>query len=261
LFHERKYHKIEAFMEGTRKQLIEIVKEANRSLVADNPSLSLLQHGALSKDDWRAFAIQRFLIATPFEGLLREGIRKAAEHRLDALQSSLEKNLHDEIGIDENGSVRADRAHSTWRKEFYAALGIVEQELAMVQPIQGTAKYLLTLQQIINGDVFVIAGALLVLEATIPGEFRKLQEGRDRVFPEAFVESPDDSDEVRESKKRARLYIDDHIWHDARSHYPDLLSAIVSSVSTAHGLESVKEGMAKVGRAKKAFYDDLGRIF
>lgn len=241
-----------------RRFLVDLAKEATREIVQNNEVLDTVRRGELSPEQWQTFAEQRYLAAIPFEDLLRAGVEKAREMGDEELASTLEENLRDEMGIDENGVQNPEKSHTTWRRDFYKAIGVDEATLKQREQLTGTEEYSRTLQDLINkGDAVAIAGALLVLEASIPAEFKKIKDGRDKTFAETFVDQPNDSEEIKVAKAKARLYLDDHISHDAASHYPDLLKALGKYAYSQETAARVQFGAHEITNAKRKFYASL----
>ncbi len=234
-----------------------MVTEATKEFV-NNEVLDALKNGEFSSEQWQIFAEQRYLAALSFEKLLEAGISEAKRIGDKDLEKTLQSNLNDELGIDQNGERVPEKAHETWRKDFYEALGVSEKDLKKAESFDGTKSYSKILEELIrNGDSLEIAGALLMLEGSIPVEFHKIQEGRDRSFSDAFVEKPNDSEQVKERKAKARLYIDDHIAHDASSHYPDLIRTLEKYVFDPEAFERIKQGVEKIKTGKQNFYKGL----
>ena len=240
------------------QDLFDAMKSA-REKMTENAVLAKLEVGKLTPEQWKEFAIQRYLAALNFEKLLAAGVRQAKDNGDALLAETLQSNLNDETGTVE-GKVEPKLAHTNWRKDFYAALGVSAEELKFAAPRVGTRAYVTELEHLSDDTKLKIVGALLVLEYTIPHEFKRIQTGRDASFPGAFVVQPLDTAEIREQKERARLYIDDHIAHDARSHYPDLLKALQPHLSMPANLAEVKEGIQRIAEAKRLFYADLEKI-
>lgn len=226
-----------------------------RATITSAQILSYLESGDASPDVWRAFGVQRALAAVPFEELLKAGIQKAETH--PQIQRALQQNLNDEIGVTASGQVANELSHATWRKDFYTALGISEDELMSAAPHPATTEYFNRLREVENENCFVISGAILAFEFSIPLEFKKMQTGRNKTFPEIFVAADSDSPEVRESKLRACKYIDDHIVHDAQAHYPDLLKAIEASIDTEEQLQDVLRGARAITMTKANFLNAM----
>lgn len=241
-----------------KRVLAGMVRETILATVSENKFLDQLEAGELDTVAWKNFATQRYVTALPFSELLRVGVAAAQASGDEALARVLAANLRDELGIDAAGVVHTERAHETWRKNFYAALGVTETTLTQVVPLSGTARYLRVMTDLQKeADSLVIAGALLALEGSIPHEFRRVQIGRDKNFAAQFVAAPVDTPAVLARKAAARQYIDDHIIHDAGAHYPDLLHALEKYVDDAAALARLTRGATMITRAKKAFYDCL----
>ena len=231
------------------------LKDITKQMI-DNPILAMIEVGIFTVEEWRAFAVQRYLAACYFEELLKAGIKKAKMCGEIEIMTALAANLRDEEGIDEKGNFLPTGSHEKWRQDFYNALGLDNQLLAAAVPLVETVEYSAALKDLIdNQELFVIVGAILLLEYSIPEEFKRLQIGRDKVFPDQFVLQSSDSIEDRKRKGHARLYIDHHILHDANSHYPDLEQAIVKSIKNSESLEQILAGMEIIKSAKQKFYN------
>lgn len=213
--------------------------------------LDILAQGKLPKEDWIIFAVQRYLAASHFEKLLEAGLSKAESGSPLAL--ALQNNLNDEHGDNE------EHSHATWRKDFYNTIGATEQVIQKSVLLEGTQFYFDELTKIAQENVLKIAGALLVLEFTIPYEFKKIQLGRDKTFENEFIDKLNDSEKLKLKKAKARMYIDDHILHDARSHYPELLSALEPYLTNHDDYVQIKEGIVWVTNAKQKFYESLDK--
>lgn len=244
---------------GVEQLLRSRLKETTERMIA-NPVLDAIENGELTQNEWREFAKQRYLAALHFEELLEAGIKKAQEMQDQKLAEVLAENLRDEQGVDEQGQPKEDGSHEKWRQDFYNALGLDGHALSTAEPLEGTKKYDETLKKLIDSaDGLTVAGALLMQEYSIVREFIRIQKGRDRAFPAQFEYSDTDTDEQCRQKEAARLYIDDHIKHDAGSHYPDLLHAI-SKYSADESLAKIKNGMDVINEAKQEFYKSLEQI-
>ncbi len=223
--------------------LMDLVNKSAEEFLGENRFLDRLEVGEVTTEVWREFAVQRYAAAMPFEGLLEACKVKAEEMGDEKLTQVLLDNLRDEAGVDEAGQVVPELAHSTWRQNFYQGLGLSEVSLATIDETGGTRSYREALEELIEtGDMLQLAGAILVLEGSIPREFLRLKRGRDVVFPGLSAE--------------ARLYLDDHILHDAKSHYPDLLGALEKYAKMIVGQKKITEGVRVIAEAKKKFYQD-----
>lgn len=221
----------------------------------DNPGvakkLKYIESGEIGKDGFQRFFTQRLLATSSFENLLK---RLIVLSPTDELRSAVQDNLNDEIGVFD-GKIDPDKSHATWRRNFYQALEISDEMIAGALSGRGTEEYLQMMQEIIDGDNgYVMAGALLFLEGQIPREFRYLKVGRDLLFGEKFVDEVGDTEAVKAQKIKARTYLDDHIVHDAKAHFPQLLSALAAVGADADALLSICEGVELAKNARVAFY-------
>ena len=71
-----------------------------------------------------------------------------------------------------------------------------------------------------------------MIEGTTPYVYTQLKIARDRVFAESFHADTEDTE-------RARIYIDEHIVHDAQEHYPDMLKALRPYERQSEGYQEV----------------------
>lgn len=235
--------------------LVQAIQNCLQEIIGKNSQLENLSH--LSSTQFRIFAVQRYKAAESFEALLEKGIELSNTSTLRSLHLVLKRNLRDEQGVDSNGQVDLSRAHSTWRQDFYGRLDITDQLLTQSTAIEGTLQYQQALKGLIASDnIYLIAEALLALEASIPAEFKRIQKARDCIFPELFLDQPTDSITIKSQKQKARLYLDDHIIHDAKEHYPELLIALESSSKSAEDIIQIITGIRKVCEAKKKFYSN-----
>lgn len=193
------------------------MKDASRWLF-ECPALDAIAEGKLTRERWKQFSVERYAAASDFVELLKIGIKTATERGDTDLARTLQANLNDELGIDAEGVQHVEANHETWRKNFYRAIGVqdaaLEEHKAHTEAwLLGTRRYHEAVKILIaEGNALAIAGALFALEATIPTEFQKILAGCDSQFPNLT----DDE----------RLYLDNHIKHDAASHYPDLQKAL-----------------------------------
>ena len=228
--------------------------------IVDTPLLTVIERGELPRNIWRLFAEQRYLASRNFEALLEAGVKKSRACGYEQLAKALEENLADERGVDEHGDKRPFGSHEQWRRDYYNALGINNEMLARTQPREGTKHYDDTLLGLTEKDALVISGGLLLLELSIPKEFEKIRKGRDTTFREEFVILSSDDQEQRARKKKASRYINDHIAHDAASHYPDLENAVITYAREPLHVAHVIQGIQRIADAKEVFYRKLGEI-
>lgn len=238
-------------------ELTKLVLSATKKIV-ENDFLDSLESGDLTQECWIRFAIERYKAAEVFEELLHSLIRKARLVGDAQLLEILEWNLRDETGVNIQGELDEALAHDTWRKNFYRALGVKDSDLEIPTTNSGTKYYIQVMKQILEqGDMLVMAGALLALEGSIPEEFIRIQRGRDISFPKIFVDKPTDDEKTLVQKSKARRYIDDHIHHDADMHYPSLLGALKPYTKDPDNLKRIADGVNRIAKAKKYFYDSL----
>lgn len=222
--------------------------------------LAALGSNQLSKDEWRAFAAERYLASLIFEPLLDAALAKATEANDAAIADAVARNRNDELGIAADGTWRKDLAHAAWRKDFYDALGITDAMLNAAIAGPAAKAYIALLRDVLNsGDYLVMAGALLALERFLPVEFIAMRKGRDTVFADVFVDQPADDATARTARARGRVYLDDHITHDANAHYPDLLAAITPHMDNPADAKRIFAGIEAIERAKLAFYDNIAQ--
>jgi hypothetical protein len=194
------------------------------------------------------FAAQRHKLTSGFLSLLEKVYELAKQNGCEDLSVVLLNNIHDEVGWFD-GVVKTELAHSTWRECYLGALGIEDQNF---KPLAETDAYNKTMQNVINtGDLWKIVGALLFLEGNIPGEFALIKDKRNELFPETFVINENDDKVVVNKKQQAAKYLDDHIVHDARSHYPDLFKVL----KEVNQVEEISEGIKIMAGAKFDFYN------
>ena len=229
--------------------------------VIKNPVLSTLQSWKWTIEQWREFAKQRYLAAHLFVPLLEMWKMLADASWLDDIAQSLVANLHDEKGIRE-WKIVPELSHETWRVDFYKALWVDEDSLENAEPNVWSKNYQWALEKLIKErNLHRILWAVLFLEWSIPPEFLSIKKWRDSTFPDIFVYSKSDTPEQIEYKRRARIYIDDHITHDAQSHYPDLLRAVLRSVRDNQGVADIFEWMEIVAKVRGDFYREMEKEF
>jgi len=228
--------------------------------IVDTPLLTVIERGELPRNIWRLFAEQRYLASRNFELLLEAGVKKSRTEGYEQLAEALEGNLADERGVDEQGNKHPFGSHEQWRRDYYNALGITNDMLSRAQLRDGTKHYDDTLQQLIEEDAFAISGGLLLLELSIPKEFERIRKGRDTTFRDEFVILSSDDQEQRARKKKASRYINDHIAHDAASHYPDLENAVITYAREPLQVAHVIQGIQRIADAKEVFYRKLGEF-
>lgn len=246
-------------MRNIRSQVVSVVRSAVRS-VSTHKTLDALERGALTQDQWRIWAVQRYKAAAGFVSLLEAGIDRADESWMFPLGQALNNNLKDEIGY-VNGVVQPHLAHSQWRADLYGAMGVEEKQLTRAENFLFglTLNIGVTVDLVRWGTAHQIAGAILFLEHFIPTEFRRVRKGLYPAFPDVFMNKADDDPATRDRKMRARLYLDDHIEHDSRDHFPQLLDAVVACTGTQSDVNEIRQGVRLMANARRHFYTSLGR--
>lgn len=211
-----------------------------------HPALHRISRGELTRTEMQAFVLQRHILAEGFVSLLETTIRAIDDVHL---QDCIAQNLGDETGR----GIKTD-SHATWRANYLHALGLDPPFTAL--PLAGTTTYNETLDELISSsNAFKCAGAVLLLERTIPPEFNRIRRGLEKLFPNTFRLQSSDSEIERATKMRARLYLVDHERHDAAAHEPDLRRVLTRFGGSAH--ESIVRGAELVAAAKVTFYDSV----
>lgn len=229
----------------------------NKHVVRNDSVVIALRDGNLDHSQYKLFAAQRAYVATNFVRLVDKASKLAIEIGDHELADALQSNLRDELGIDPDGKYREDLDHRKWKENYLQAIGI-EADVKGFPLLNGTQAHV---QSFLNlescGTVFGISGAILSLENIIPLEYRAAVCSRDALFPEIFCQTDDDSIETIKQKATARKYMDDHIIHDSKSHFPDLLSALLKYENDPIAMAEIKFGIDIVNSYRKQFYESL----
>ncbi len=215
--------------------------------------LDSIESGEIGREGLKSFFIQQIVATRSFLSLFEILVE---QKQFPELQAAAASNLRDETGMDVEGNYHVELAHSTWRKNFYQHIGIAEERIDHAASTPGTKAYFDAIAELVSeGDIGKVAGALLFFEGIIPRQFNSFKKGRDTLFREECVDTDGDDAVQREAKQKARLYLDDHIVHDAQCHFPDLLNALVIATQSSETmLEKVKLGIALAKDARKKFY-------
>ncbi len=217
-----------------------------------HPVLNRIARGQVTTTQMQDFVLQRHTLTEGFVALLEVIIQ--ATDDVD-LQNCIVQNLGDETGH----GVETD-SHASWRADYLHALGLSPPYVAPLLP--GTLAYNKTLSELLSSrDVLACAGALLLLERTIPPEFAHIRRGLEKLFPNTFRLQPGDSTAERLQKQRARLYLVDHEHHDARYHEPDLRHALSRHFVDGCARQAIVSGAELVATAKINFYDSIAEYF
>lgn len=218
----------------------------------------LLRECKINQEQFKFFTIQRISIAYNFESLLISCLEEANNIGDRELELALRRNLADEYGEDAEGNVNPQMAHKHWRENYLSALNIHAESVDLASLLPETIMHSNTMLDLAKrNDVFLIAGALLASEIIIPIEYRNVRASRDYLFPEKFVTQSSDSVETKEAKFQASLYINDHIIHDAKSHYPELLNALIKYENDEDKMLRITQGINLIKAARETFYDGV----
>lgn len=210
--------------------------------------LGLISRGQTTRAEMQAFALQRHILAEGFIELLETIIRNTDN---DSLKQCVKENLADETGH----GVEND-AHATWRAHYLLGLELSPPYDAPL--LGGTKHYNQVLEALTNSrNPFQCAGALILLERSIPPEFARIRVGLEKVFPNTFQLQPGDSEAERARKMCARRYLVDHERHDARFHEPDLRRALIHPFEDGFAHDIIL-GAELLASAKVQFYDSIG---
>lgn len=209
--------------------------------------LGLISRGQTTRAEMQAFALQRHILAEGFIELLETIIRNTDN---GSLKQCVKQNLADETGH----GVEND-AHATWRAHYLLGLELSPPYDAPL--LGGTKHYNQVLGALTNsGNPFQCAGALILLERSIPPEFARIRVGLEKVFPNTFQLQPGDSETQRARKTCTRRYLVDHEWHDARFHEPDLRHALTHPFEGEFAHDII-QGAELIASAKVQFYDSI----
>lgn len=219
-----------------------------------NATIKQLTDLLVTQELFVRFAGYRHALTYGFMNLLETSAVAARKASMDDVAAVLEENIADETGI-VNGIYKEEAAHSTWRKWYLGALGISVESIPQCSAVD---EYNQNLKEFVaTGDVYALAGAVVFLEGQIPGEFGFIQQRRDVLFPEKFVTTSNDSNELQQQKNRACKYINDHIAHDAQAHFPDLLRVMQAMDHP----DRIEDGVKKMATIKQQFYTSLVHHF
>lgn len=256
----QRHQQIDAEIEDIDKSELESTVINHSSNIIRNNVLDIIAAGNLSEDKWEEFVIQRYFIAEHFIDLLQSASQRAQENNELQLAIILHFNAKEELGIKKTAALGmiTENSHDERRKEFLKSFGIGTKKLKNTTLYEGTNAYIEVLEELIQSDDYLeMAGAILLIENNVPGEFSKIITGLESNFPERYATKAADDHNEKLRKLRARKYIDNHIEHDSKRHFPVLLRELEKHANDPEKLQSILSGLQKISEAKIRFYEDL----
>jgi len=111
--------------------------------------------------------------------------------------------------------------------------------------------------QHLGSGVWEHIGSLIALEYMIGQEMVILEKGLDNTPP-----IMDRFSKTNPEGRKNRLYVTHHAAHDLDLHFPELMEGAMRDLPKEDGerenaLKDIQHGIAKIGEAKKGFYDSL----
>lgn len=191
----------------------------------------------LKKREFIEFISKRLNYSSYFEKLLITVLKESKKRNLIKLTNVLTDNLNDELGVVDN-KINLKLVHSYWRCNFLESLKIKTLKNDF---------FLSEFKKFENLDFYELLGVILYHEGTIPYEFNKIKIMRDKYFPNL--------------EKKAKLYLDDHISHDAQDHYPKLINSIENLNLNTTNKSKVLDGIRLMKRLRGDFYISLKTNF
>ncbi|HEY8024564.1 MAG TPA: iron-containing redox enzyme family protein [Burkholderiaceae bacterium] len=229
----------------------------NKAVVRDDPVVLSLLRKEFNKSQYKLYAAQRAYVASNFVRLVEKAAQLARILGDDELAGALQANANDEIGMGADGKIHYDMNHRQWKTTYLRAIDI-DADIDGFPLLPATRAHVNAFLEIESeGTVFSMAGAVLSLENIIPLEYRAAVSSRDHLFPEIFCIDAGDTAQVRADKAAARRYLDDHIVHDANSHFPMLLNALLKYEDNAVIMTEIRSGIDLVNSYRKRFYNGL----
>ena len=237
--------------------LRECVSSTSLKNIHNNDFIILLRKHSLNEDQYKLYAAQRACIASKFTLLLKKCIKLADEIGDYELENALEKNLQDELGINNFGVEDPTLNHKNWKDNYLNALGI-NANIDLLPLLGATKRHVLAMSHLeASGDVYTLAGALLYMENIIPLEYRSAIISRDYLFPDEFMINPDDDNDTVKFKIKNRNYMNDHVIHDTKKHFPDLLNALGKYEENKTAMNCIKAGIELINSRRIDFYNNL----
>jgi hypothetical protein len=232
-------------------------KECSRSKIMQSMKMT-----NITREQFLFYLRQESCVGSDFNKILTIAIEKAKEIGDKELTKVLSDNLNDEKGIDKYGNYNPLMVHELWKKKYYLALDILPDMIESEKPISGTIKYnntMILLEKTEN--IFVILGGLMFIEFFTPIEFFNIKKSRDFLFPKIFVITEQDSHKQLQNKLVARIWIDDHIIHDAQKHYLDLLKSAFKYEKNVDVMKEISKGNTLMKEGILAFHKDVEAVY
>jgi pyrroloquinoline quinone (PQQ) biosynthesis protein C len=224
----------------------------------EHPVLIQLRNGPVSKEQFLFYVTQKSYLTTNIPRFIFTCIQKLEPVQNKALIKVLIENYKDELGIDENGIARVQKAHVTWKNYFHKTLGLTCDQLDSCHAIEAArvhSERFLSYEK--EASPLAMVGCFLMLERLVPLEYRAIQSARNHHFPDRFLAAEGDSERLLDRKDRAREYIDNHIAHDANFHFPLLLDALSSYTDCPQQFAEIEVGLEALVKMKLDFYDGI----
>jgi|GEM_PF-2207643 len=238
--------------------LKDYVISENKAVVRYDRVVLALSRKLLDQTQYKLYAAQRAYVATNFIRLVDKGAQLARSIGDFELAEAFQSNLNDELGVGPDGKRYEELDHRVWKTNYLLALGL-KADLKGFPLLSETRAHVNAFLEIeATGTLLNIAGTILSLENIIPLEYRAAVSSRDHLFPEIFCISPNDDAQTRQKKEIARQYLNDHIIHDSKSHFPQLLQALLKYEGDAKAMEELRAGIDIVNIHRKRFYKELG---
>ena len=237
------------------------------SITKESPVFGSIKRDGMSRPHFHNCGRERYRIASLFKTSLEATIRRCEQDGFHVVAAVVQKNLIDELGESNDPTYggSAPESHERARIKCYAAIGLTPESLrtGASSTLTGSALALGVAQTLVTwGTTLELIGALLALELFVAHEFKMLRESLFQAFAENFLDADGDDDATLEQKRQARLYIDDHIWHDLQRHYPALLEAVVDLILEDESrLLQIESGIMMLIMSRQHFYTGLGKQF
>lgn len=238
--------------------LKEYVISENKAVVRYDPVVLALSRKMVDRTQYKLYAAQRAYVATNFIRLVDKGAQLARAIGDTELAVAFQSNLNDELGVGPDGKRHVELDHRVWKSNYLRALGL-RADIEGFPLLRETRAHVDAFLEIeAKGSLLNIAGTILSLENIIPLEYRAAVSSRDHLFPEIFCFGAEDDAQARHKKEVARQYLNDHIVHDSKSHFPQLLQALLKYEGDTKAMEELRAGIDMVNTYRKRFYKGLG---